>query len=95
MLKPAMKAFSFLLEGAGVIGTIGTVATVGDIVAQRTGVLPKGKTLLGEAANFALDVVGVPNKSNSAPAQIGSAPSVPALPAASVPPILADLKSMQ
>lgn len=85
----SVKALKFLLDGATALGTIGTVAAVGDVVAKRTGVLSKDKTILGEATQFVLDVAGIPASlpslgGKAAAPNIGSA-SVPALPQASAP----------
>lgn len=83
----SVKALKFLLDGATALGTIGTVAAVGDVVAKRTGVLSKDKTILGEATQFVLDVAGIPASlpslgGKAAAPNIGSA-SAPALPQAS------------
>lgn len=83
----SVKALKFLLDGATALGTIGTVAAVGDVVAKRTGVLSKDKTILGEATQFVLDVAGIPASlpslgGKAATPNIGSA-SAPALPQAS------------
>lgn len=70
----------------GIVGAVDMAATVGEVVGERAGILPKGTKLIATAADKALSLAGWPDKRAPAPAgsPIGDVvpASVPALPAA-------------